>query len=203
MPDGEMRYPGIDSAISQAPGKNRVMLYWRSTPDPTVSYYRIFWNNRSDSLELPSKSTKPYDTVRAYIPSLAEGSYSFSVYAYDRNGNRSVPRDVPVAKAYGSRYISNLYNRQLRSAKPGEYISADTLQLNFNIPDTINISTEIRFINQADAWQTAYVTPDAQSIKLGKIKPGSKVAYRSSYIPARGAVDTFYTLRYDTVQIVP
>lgn len=201
VPGGETRYPGIDSAITYAPGSNRVLLSWRPTPDPTVTGFIIYWNNKSDSLTIPSKSVKPEDTIRTIVPNLPEGAYSFIVHAFDAKGNRSVARIVNSAKTYGTHYINNLYNRSLSASKPGEYLDNGALRLYFSEPDTINIRTEVRYLDLQQQWRSAFIAPAETSVDLPEFLANSKFAYRSGYIPARDAIDTFYVSRYDSAVI--
>lgn len=203
VPEGEARYPGIDSAIFKLAGHNRLQLYWRPSPDPAVTGFIIYWNDGGDSLILPSKSTNPEDTIRTIITGLPEGAYNFTVYSYDARGNRSIPKLVSNARTYGSQYLGNLYNRSLQFSKPGEYVEGGALRLYFNTPDTINIRTEVRYQVAAGTWQSANILPEESSIDLQGIVPGSKFAYRSSYIPSLGSIDTFYVNRYDSSAIAP
>jgi hypothetical protein len=201
VPNGEVRYPGIDSVMNVASGKNRFQLTWHPTPDVSVQYYVVYWNNMSDSLKIVSKSTRPADTLMAMISGLQEGAYSVTVYAYDQAGNRSMPRIIPNVYAYGNTYIGNLYNRSLSRETPWEYVDASTLRLHFTQPDTININTEIRYTDLQDQLQSAYILPGDEAVVLPNFKPDSWIARRSSYIPTKSAIDTFYVSKYDSAFI--
>jgi hypothetical protein len=201
VPNGETRYPGIDSLMKYSPGNMRGLVWWSPTPDQTVKKYIVYWNDKQDSLIVSLPSTNPHDTIRAAINELPEGSYSFTVYALDAHGNRSVPRMISNARSYGAIYNNTLYNRSLNVENPSEFLDASTVKLNFNEPDTININTEIRYLDLHDVWQTTHILPTVSSVILNDFKSATKIAFRSSFIPVKGAIDTFYTNRYDSVEI--
>lgn len=201
VPNGEIRYPGIDSAVIGGPGKNRIQLTWHPTPDASVKYYMIYWNSMLDSMKIMAKSSNPKDTQQALISNLPEGAYTITVYAFDGAGYRSMPREVTNARTYGDMYLKNLYNRSLMASKPWEYVDAAAVRLYFNRPDSVNITTEIKYTDQQDQLQLTYIPPSDTSITLANIKPNSWVSRRSSFVPIRTAIDTFYVSRYDSVFI--
>src|SRR5882762_9832003 len=81
---GEIIYPGVVANVSYYTGNRRVALLWNPSPDPTVTAYAIFWNNKRDSITLDATTHSPSDTLIAYIPNLEEYVYSFTIYSYDK-----------------------------------------------------------------------------------------------------------------------
>jgi len=196
----EIIYPGAPVAVNYRPGNERIMLLWKPSPDPSITKYVVYWNNKADSVVVPSAGT---DTVRVLIPSLAEYVYSFIIYSYDAGGNRSVPLNVNNTKVYGPLYNGGLLNRPYNATTPYVVNGDGSVQLNFNTPDTINITTSIKYTNQAGNIVEAQLAPGDNSITLTDYKPGTTVQYRSSYIPVLNAIDTFYVAAYsDFPQII-
>lgn len=196
--DGKEKiYPGFPGSVGASPGNYRVKLSWKASPDPTVTRYRIFWNNAADSLDLNAPVSNNGE-ISVIIPKLVEYNYSFTIYSYDKNGNKSVPVQLNNIKIYGNSYKSSLTNRFLVSSNP--YSLDDTgITLNFERADTINITTDISYTYKDGSIKKKSLSPDQSSIKLDDYKPGTKVFYRSSYIPVRNSIDTFYTADFDSL----
>jgi hypothetical protein len=195
----EVVYPGKVLNISSRPGKNRVALLWNPSPDPSVSKYVIYWNNKADSMVVNATTHNTSDTVRAIIPNLQEYVYSFTVISKDSAGNKSVPQEINNVKVYGDVYNSSLLNRPYNGTNPYEVnLSDGSVKLFFNTPDTINISTSVKYTNTSGATLEKLLMPIDNSIVLPNYKPGTEIFYKSSYIPGSGAIDTFYVANYDT-----
>ncbi|WP_256009422.1 DUF4998 domain-containing protein [Desertivirga xinjiangensis] len=195
----EIVYPGIVAKVTVLPGKNRVGLAWNPSPDPSISGYIIYWNNGRDSLKVNATTHSPLDTIKAIVPNLNEFTYSFTIFSCDADGNRSIPTMIDNVKVYGENYQSLLLNRPYNASTPyalDENTSAVTL--NFDTPDTINIATEIRYTTLSGVQATKEIKPTSSSITLTDYKPSTDILYRSSYIPAKGAIDTFQVSDYDT-----
>src|SRR5688572_18098242 len=90
----ETVYPGKPLRIDSRPGNNRVLLYWNPSPDPSITSYIVYWNNKRDSVVVNATSHNSADSVLALVAGLAEYAYSFSVTALDAAGNRSVPVEI-------------------------------------------------------------------------------------------------------------
>jgi hypothetical protein len=189
----EIIYPGMPVAVTYKPGNQRLMLLWKPSPDPSITKYVVYWNNKADSTVISVTGT---DTVRVLIPNLNEYVYSFTIYSYDAAGNRSVPLTINNAKVYGSLYIAGLLNRAYDATTPYVVNPNGSVQLNFNTPDTINITTSIKYTNQANNTVELQLAPGINSITLPDYKAGTIVKYRSSYIPVLTAIDTFYAANY-------
>ena len=189
----EIIYPGVPVSVNYRPGNGRIMLLWKPSPDPSITKYVVFWNNNADSIVVSSAGA---DTVKVLIPNLNEYVYSFTIYSYDAAGNRSVPLTVNNAKVYGALYKGGLLNRAYNATTPYVVNADGSVQLNFNAPDTINITTSIKYTNRAGNIVETQLAPGNNSVTLPDYKPGTLVQYRSSYIPVWNAIDTFYVASY-------
>ena len=110
---GEIVYIGRFDTLVVFPGKERVNFRGIISPDPKVKRCKIYWNNRADSVEFEVDATggnAPFDQ----IVSMTEGTKSFTIYTYDGDGNRSIPRTV-TGTSYGSRYRNTLSNRRIQT----------------------------------------------------------------------------------------
>lgn len=194
----ELVYPGAIANAKVMPGNNRLQLIWQPSPDPSVVKYTVYWNNKADSLTVNSTTHNTSDTVRCIISGLSEYVYSFVIYSYDAKGNRSVATEISNARVYGSVYTATLNNRLSNVENPYTINEDNSVTLRFAIPDTINISTALKYTSQSGQEVQVSLSPDEDSIKLTDYKFGTPVVYKSSYIPVTGALDTFYTLQHDT-----
>lgn len=194
---GEIKYPGIISNTGYKAGNGRTMLTWSPSPDPNIQQYIIYWNNKQDSLLLNAGSHNPGDTVKVLIPNLKEYVYSFTVFTQDAKGHRSIPTDINNVKVFGAAYQQALLNRGYNADSAAVVYADGRVKLNFNTPDTINITTRIRYTNTSDVVVEKMLAPDQDSIILPDFKFGTTVQYRSSYIPIAGAIDTFTVTQYD------
>jgi hypothetical protein len=195
----ETIYPGTVSDIKVSPGNGRLQISWQPSPDPSVTKYVVYWNNGIDSITVPAVKA---DIIRCLIPDLGEYNYTFVIYSYDAAGNKSIASEINNVKIYGAIYQSGLQNRPYNALDLGTYTSPTSVILNFTTPDTININTEIKYTDANGAMQYAWLLPDSTSVSLGSYQPGSTIYYRSSYVPVRGAIDTF-TVAYDSLPAVP
>lgn len=191
LKDGEIVYPGRVSPVITKPGNLRTGLWWNPSPDPSIVRYVIYWNNKTDSMVVNSTSHKPSDTIKVVIPNLKEYTYAFTVYSYDAEGRKSVPVEVNNVRVFGPLYQSGLLNRPYNASNPYVLNADGSLQLNFNVPDTINISTVIKYTNKSNAAAEKILLPADNSALITDYKLGSEIQYLSSYIPGKGALDVF------------
>ncbi|MBS1660301.1 MAG: hypothetical protein JST68_04540 [Bacteroidetes bacterium] len=195
----EKTYPGAVTSISAYPGNARLMLTWHPSPDPSVSRYVVYWNNYADSLVVSASKHNPSDTLSCLVNKLQEYIYTFFIFSYDNAGNKSISTEIDNVRVYGSIYQNNLINRPVNTDTPFiVQANQSDVTLKFLTPDSINIGTVIKYTNSTGTAQQLLLSKDSSSILLKDYKFGTSVTYQSSYIPKRGAIDTFYTKAYDT-----
>jgi len=195
----EITYPGKINNPGVLPGNQRLMLIWNPSPDPSVKKYTVYWNNNEDSVTLNATTHNTSDTVKCIISNLSEYAYTFFIYSYDADGNRSVLSEIDNAQVFGPLYRNGLHNRRPDNANPALAGADGSATLYFLAPiDTINITTRIRYVNQNGDTLSAFLPPADNSITLTNFKSGTKALYQSAFVPTRGAIDTFYTTAPDT-----
>jgi hypothetical protein len=190
--DGEITYPGVISNQNYRAGYLRTMLVWNPSPDPNIIRYKIYWNNKLDSLILNAESHTPKDTVKALISNLAEGTYNFTVYSIDKGGHISIPLTINGVRVYGAFYQSGIFNRGYNADTPFVVnFKAGSVKLKFNTPDSINLKTAVSYTDNSGKSITVNLRPDSNAITLYNYKFGTGVSFQSSYIPQKGAIDVF------------
>lgn len=190
--NGEIYYPGVVSKTDYLAGNLRTQLRWSPSPDPKITNYKLFWNNRQDSMTVNATSHNPLDTVKVIVPNLSEGTYNFNVYSIDSQGRRSIAVNINGVRVFGPKYLSGLFNRAYNAATPYLLdILKGEVKLQFNTPDSINTKTVIKYTDNNNVQKTAILGPNSSDITLPNFKFGTKVTFQSSYIPVRNALDTF------------
>lgn len=196
----ELKYPGAITQTFTKPGNLRLGIGWSPSADPSVTKYRVYWNNYADSVEVAASTHSPSDTVFTIINNLQEYTYSFFVYSLDVKGNRSIPIEIQNARVYGNTYRQSLMNRPINLTDPYKLLNDDgnEIDLHFLTPDTANIITYIRYTSTDDVLKEVSLMPDRNTLTLNDYKYGTKVAYQSYYKPDAIALDTFPTSLVDT-----
>lgn len=191
----EIVYTGSVGDVVKVPGNLRTMLKWKSSTDPSIVKYVIFYNKKDSAVVNITDKT---DSVSALIPNLQEFAYSFTIYSYDAKGNKSIPKVVNNVKVYGPTYNAGLLNRAYNAANPYVAYANGEVELNFNAPDTINITTKVKYTTTSNVVKEVDLAPTANVLKLTDYKPGTPITYRSSYIPERRSLDVFTVAAYST-----
>jgi hypothetical protein len=188
--NGEKVYPAPADSLKIFTGRNRVGMSWNIFGDPNVNMTKIYWNNRSDSLEVPVQSSGNKDSIYVTIGNLEEGSYSFEIFTYDQKGNRSVPRNG-IGTAYGDMYARTLLPRFLQSALYAENILTVTWG---NMGDNTSIGSEVYYKNTSGTQSKIEVSNDeiTTSIPDFDFESDPAITYRTVYVPPM-SIDTFYT----------
>lgn len=189
----EIVYTGSVGDVVDRPGNLRTMLKWKSSTDPSIVKYVIFYN-KTDSTVV--NITEKTDSVSALIENLEEFVYSFTIYSYDAKGNKSIPKVINGVKIYGDIYRNALLNRAYNADDPFIYNADESVTLNFNVPDTVNVGTLIKYTNTSGSTIEKTLSPGNNSIVLPNYKLNTEVQYRSSYMPERNSLDIFTVPAY-------
>lgn len=196
LEDKEIKYPGKIQAAGYNTGNLRAELFWHPSPDPSITRYVVSWNNGVNKMEVAATTHDPKDTVKVIVPGLNEYVYAFVVVSYDNEGSKSIATEINNVRVYGATYTSTLLNRGVNTSEPYQFLPDESLQLNFNKRDTLNVTTTIRYTNSAGAVAEKELLPEDNSIVLPDYKPGTAIQYRSSYIPEPGSIDSFNVAQF-------
>ncbi|MDF2188825.1 DUF4998 domain-containing protein [Paraflavitalea sp. CAU 1676] len=197
LPDQPKVYPGKPTEVEFLPGHDRAMLRWQLVSDPTITQAKVFWNNGHDSVTVAINRKQGVDTVKVIVDKLLETSYTFTIYTYDKEGNRSVPAYV-TGRILGAKYESTLLNRTLL----GVNYSADSklLSLAWAKADTVNAGTRIWFTDLGGVERELVVDSSSYNTFI-PWKVGTKLYYQSAYKPSRSAIDTFKVVKKDSIAV--
>ncbi|NGM60837.1 DUF5017 domain-containing protein [Sphingobacterium sp. SGG-5] len=187
--DGEITYVGKADSLHLRGGDRRAELSWLLMSDPSVSSYKVYWNNRQDSLLGNLVKTEDVDTVRLIIDDLTEETHEFEVFLYDKDGNTSVLSSV-VGKVYGPLYNRTLLNRLVREATS---LRGDQLELSLAAAEETLLYSEVKYLNIHNELITHPIARGVETDILYDFPNGGSFEMRSAFKPDSLALDTFYT----------
>lgn len=187
--NGPIVYPGRPDTLVALAGKERILLKWKVPSDLNVTGYKLFWNFGIDSLAVSGRKEGSSDSITVELNDMPQGSYSFTVYAYDKEGHRSVGT-LAMGNVYGSTFASTLFNR------PYNALVRDTAGLTLTVAwvglDAKSIGTEWNYTDMNGAAATLF-SPLDDSTFIDAIDVTQPISYRSLFLPEKRAIDTFYT----------
>lgn len=199
---GEIVYPTKIDSLEILSGKNQVMVHGVVSVNRGMTNYRIFWNNRQDSIVVPVELTGNIDTLTYVIENLPEGTINFEVRSYDDKGNSSVPTYL-VGNVYGDRFREGLFQRAIMNSafnKEGEF----NITLQDVSKDMGFYGIRLKYKNIDDRQvDTVIVTPniDATAILKDYIM-GSTIDYTTVYRPEPNSIDTFVYNKYTAFRVI-
>lgn len=197
--NGEIVYPAKIDSLRILSGNGRVKVSGALNPDPRVVSFKVFWNGKLDSVEVPVKRTGGVDSVNYIIDHLEEGPLSFEVRTYDSEGHISVPMNI-VGNVYGERYRSALNNRAILST---EFNTQGEAKLKFQDASNASgtVGMQIRYKHSDNTTHDTVVVAQLrdQIVTLPKFK-SNPIEYRIINRPEPGSIDKFYS-NYETFSL--
>lgn len=191
VPNG-LVYPGPAHTPIAHPGDNRIKISWLRGTDPRVQKARIFWNNYTDSVELPVAAD--IDTVSYIIDPINEGTYSFMIHTYDDEGNKSIPIEM-MGSVYGDNYRSLLTNRLLKST----YYDGQDLTLNWGTVESSEAGIHLNWTDiNGDSKTTKVDTSETETL-LPNFNIDKPLSYSTTYKPDSLAIDVFQAATVETM----
>jgi hypothetical protein len=190
--DGVIVYPARADSVKAYPGNKRIILSWQLRGDPSITRTKIYWNNRTDSLDAPVTLTGALvEKIDVQLSNIPEASYSFDIYMFDGKGNRSIPVST-TGKVYGENYRKSLLGRYVTAAEYG----AGKMTITWgNRVDATSFGTTITYISTDGLQHSIFEAPDAVSTLITDFdyNAGNTFTVSSAYLPAPEVIDTFYS----------
>lgn len=196
MEDGPIVYIGKVDSLKSYAGRNKVMLEWQKLLDPRAKSAKIFWENRTKSMELELKNKDKLTQV--IVPDLAEGSYVFEVCTYDTYGNSSIMQEV-LGKVYGNIYEGMLVTTKIKTATLQNGVLAIVFASSL---DNTFLGSEITYMTTDGIRKTTFLEAPETKISIDDFSD-SKITYRSVYLPEETALDSFYSASAELEISVP
>ena len=204
---GAITYPGKMDSVKIYSGRNRIKLTGLFTSDPKIVKYRVFWNSRQDSIEVPVVRTTGVDTAKLMITNLPEGLMSFEIRTYDAQGHISVPVNI-AANVYGALYQSGLSGRPIADASMQSDGSALITWADVD-PVIGTVNMEIKYTDKFSQPHDTIIPSALKGLttKLPNFQPGNNISYNTTYLPNPTAIDQFtsayqtHTVKYEVTSI--
>ncbi|MBC7886472.1 MAG: DUF5013 domain-containing protein [Ferruginibacter sp.] len=191
--DKEISYTGKADSVIAYSGKNRINLSWLRSSDPKVAKTRIYWKNRTDSVEVPLNNSVPGSRrLNAIINNLPEGSYNFELFNFDNLGNTSVVSRVSGV-AYGATFQQSLLNRGIESFYARQFNIGYNAAVQWFASAEKSIGVEVSYMDSAGVTRKVIGDPKLSSTHLPKYDERNPISYRTMFLPDSTAIDTFYT----------
>lgn len=186
---GDLNYTAKPDTVIIFSGKNRAQVTYLLSSDPNIKRSVIYWDGRTDSVQVNVNRTKGVDTLVQIVNNLQEGAHTFELVNIDGAGNRSVPV-FATGTVYGDRYQESLFNRAIASS----FLDAD-LEVNLTWANADASSgvfgTEIRYLNNMNDTTVVFLPVDESVAALTNFKKGSSIAYSTMYRPDSTSIDSF------------
>lgn len=207
LKDGEVIYPGKADSLVAFPGNKRIGLQWLIMSDPKIIKAVVYWKNHADSLVVPIKKTSKVDTIKVILPGMEEGLYTFDVYTYDKDGNRSIGNQI-IGEVFGESYQRTISNRLIRTVtwlnlpQQGVTPAFKGAEIAWYGVNAQAVFIDISYIKEDGSSATLREEPVRvfgrlplfrETTRLPNSKPNSTISYRTAYLPYELAIDTFYT----------
>jgi len=188
--EGEDIYAAKVDAVVTHPGKDRIQLDL-VVRSQRIQLIRIYWDDYNDSIDVAINNQTGVFT-KMIETGLDESSHIFILVSFDAFGNKSLPYEA-AETVYGDTYIKGLLDRSIRSVQ-SDGTNAVVVWGTADIAKGAKF-TELRYTNAAGVKTVVKTsTEDPQTtIALTNYKSGTPLEYRTAYIPAETAIDTFYT----------
>jgi hypothetical protein len=199
---GEIIYTSKVDSLQAFGGHNRALIKYQIISDPKIVNSRIYWNDGTDSLDIPLQRSTGIDKISGVITDLPEGIYTFNVYTYDKDKNRSIKSEI-ICSVYGEVYAGSISNRPLKSAIYNNTTGNVMLEW-YGVSEQAVIVTVV-YTDKGGNSRTLVDVPTIDPLNPAKsakfkvttivpnFKQGSALEYKTGYKPTSTAIDTFFT----------
>lgn len=179
--DGGLIYPAKAADVKSETGFNKVTLFWPVPKDPSVRSARIYWDNKTDSIDLNYSDFT--DTVSVKIVNLDDRSYTFTIVNFDKFGNKSMESDL-TATPYGKNWLSTHEERQFKHA----WVDGTTATVQLTESTSEMVATKFRYKNLDGEWVEfgPRMTPREVNFKLTNAMRGKYFEFSSGFLPSDG-----------------
>ncbi|TJZ59970.1 DUF5013 domain-containing protein [Sphingobacterium olei] len=200
--DGEIVYPTKIDSLQILSGKNQVMVHGLVRVNRGMTSYRVFWNNRRDSIVVPVALTENIDTLKHVIKNLPEGTINFEIRSYDDKGHSSVPTYL-VGNVYGDRFREGMFQRAIL-----DYAFDNEGKFNVTFQDVSKdmgfhgVRLKYRNVNDRQVDTVIVTTNVNASVALKDYVMGSTIDYATVFRPEPNSIDTFVYDKYIAFRVI-
>lgn len=194
--EGETIYIGKADSVQVGGGNYRAEVSFLLMSDPKVDNYKLFWNNRQDSIVNPVTRTDGIDTIRVMVNDLLEGTHHFEIVTFDKYGNSSVP-SLASGRVYGELYQASLLNSNRIVGSMDR--NRQELILNWMEAAETLEAVELQYINNQGETKVHLIPSIVDTYVLPDFPADGTFKHRALFVPHELAIDTFYTSFQETI----
>lgn len=179
---GETIYTNKIDSITSYAGDNRVKLEGYITNAYNVSDIVTRWKQGNEKKELVTAYDKKEttDKLEIIIPNLDEGTYEFTVFSRNSEGNTSIVEKV-FATAYGQTYKNSLEPRNISKITFGSAVTE--INIEFNVGNEYQRNTEVKYITTAEEEKIVQLIVGDKELNFTDIDLEKPVYERTFYVP--------------------
>lgn len=186
---GETTYLSRIDEINLYPGNKRAELVFVNK-DPKATTLVVYWRSRTDSMVFPIPDNSVGQELKVELTNLPEDFLTFELVTTTADGESKSLTTELSARIYGEQYEASLNNRLVDKAIYLE--SGNELDVTWKGIFEGAVNIEIVYEGTDGNARTMNIPIEERSILyLNMFKDDLK--YRTGYIPAENAIDTFYT----------
>lgn len=191
LPDSDKLYPGRVDSVLVSTGYKRIKLNVLLSSDPKVKNLRLYWNNRLDSIDVPVSPEEIGGRKVLTIDQMNEGIYSFEMFTFDADKNRSVVTEA-LGRVYGEEFRTQMDNRYITAS---EVTKDGEVQITWEKADITfpSVVAEVRYEDKNGTMQNVLVKSDESITTLPLYKEGKPFEYRTYNLPDSTCMDTLVT----------
>jgi len=179
--EGGYIYPAKPINTSAEQGYQRIFLKWEAPMDPSLRTAKVFWDNRTKSLEF-NYSDYPDGKLEVVIDNLEDRSYTFNIVNYDAEGNASLSTEITTAP-FGESWLVSHADRSVTSAK----MDGDNARIVMTKSTDEMVATKFRYQKKdGTIVELGSMLPDENEFILEDAMKGKIFEYKSAYLPANG-----------------
>lgn len=186
---GEIVYRAKAKELIASPGHHRVKLEWQLEYPTQVVKCEVCTGDKVLAV-LPVK----YDDLvkmECTIDNLEEQTYTFSVYSFDAQGNRSIKTDV-IVDVYGERYIASLRaERSVEEVLRKADTPSDVMIMLPASSSTKLTGTDFTYKSTSNKEETIHLLPTQNTIEIADVAADSYFILQDSWKPVANAIDEF------------
>lgn len=190
--DGQQPYIGKADSVIVKGGNGRIELSWIYF-DPKAESYKIYWDNKKDSVVGTLQNSGSIDTAKVMLTDLSEGIHYFEIVLFGVHGNSSISVEA-IGSVYGEKYQQSLLTRTYEKIS---WVGPHAIAINWNASNNEDmVGVNIKYKNR-NGKDVKLFFPDVLSSdtvwNLPHPNDTGKFKFQTLFLPDSLALDTFYT----------
>ncbi|MEC3878587.1 DUF4998 domain-containing protein [Parapedobacter sp. 10938] len=186
---GEITYLSKINEVKIHPGDKRAELVFLNN-DSKAKTMTVYWRSRTDSVVYTIPDNSVGQELKIQLPNLPEDFLTFELVATTLDGNnKSLPTELST-RIYGDKYRESLNNRLIDVATYIE--SSNELDITWKGVFEGAVNIELEYDGTDGETRVIELPIEERSIVYLNRFDGN-LKYRTAYVPAENALDTFYT----------